>query len=163
MNMGESKGGAVPSIEDVIDASHKLDPNAPELLRAYVTAGGSPDDTDPNPKYSKWSLLRYAVEHWHTDMIDALVELGADVNLRSGSDGFAPIHHAVDSDIDGVVQASVSQAKPVIPFTILSQLVDHGASLTLETPEGETAHDLVSGYGGGFALPDFEKLFGAKP
>ena len=62
-----------------------------------------------------------------------------------------------------MVQASVSRKNLNFPFTILSQLVEHGASLTLETPEGETAHDLVSGYGGGFALPDFEKLFGAKP
>ncbi len=146
-----------PTIRDVITASHKLDPGAPDLLAAYIEAGGSADDADP--EYSQWSLLRYAVEHGNEAMIVALLAHGADPNLPSGPDGLAPIHHAAEADIDVTIQATIERDDLHYGFATVQLLVEHRADLNLRTPDGQTARDIAHASHAGIAGDHFDRIF----
>ena len=87
----------------VVVAMKHDEPEAIQLLRQFVDGDGHVDAL-----YGPGgiSILRLAVEHLHFAAIEELAQLGANLDLQSGRQGLTALHHAVDIDIDKVLQAS---------------------------------------------------------
>lgn len=121
-----------------------------ELLRAIqqgdlaqvraLLANGAPTD---GTQEGGWSALRIAAEHQRPEVVDLLVELGADVNLRTGNDQWTALHHAVDADIDSAVQGNETS----VAWSCASRLLMHGADASIKDANGRTAFDFAALYG----------------
>ncbi|CAN5755027.1 hypothetical protein BH23PLA1_BH23PLA1_22020 [soil metagenome] len=122
-----------------------------QALPAYLAAGGSVDAVDPN---SRMPMLHLACEHQDLEMIRALVEAGADLNLRDAF-GHTPLHIAVDNDTDAVAQAGGDAEDIRYETTIL--LLQLGADRDIRDNAGRTPRDLAA-LAGRVPLERFDRL-----
>lgn len=88
-----------------------------------------------------WTVLHNAVELESIPLIERLVASGADVDAHT-SDGWSPLHLAVDGAIDGAIQNDDTP-----DWTICRRLVALGAKLDARTSKGETPRDIAAQYG----------------
>src|SRR5262245_56902907 len=105
-------------------------------VSAYLAAGGDVNATEPR---SGMPLLHLASEHQNSDAIRALVAAGADVNAGDAF-GQTPLHVAVDSDIDAVVQACGPLAD--MQFATARLLLDLGADHDARDSAGRSSRDV---------------------
>jgi ankyrin repeat protein len=101
-------------------------------------------------------LPHFACEHQNLEMIRALVEHGADINLRDAF-GQSPLHVAVDIDIDFVVQSRGGAGD--LRFETARVLIALGADRGSRDRSGRTPRDLAAGYGP-VALERYDRLIG---
>ncbi len=99
-------------------------------------------------------MLHLACEHQDLEMIRALVEQGADLNLRDKY-GQVPLHIAVDNDADAVVQADGPLEDYRFETTRL--LLQLGANREVRSNSGQTPRDLAV-LSGTAALERFDRL-----
>lgn len=71
---------------------------------------------------------------------------GADVNIDLG-DGWTPMHHAMDSAKDGMIQNNRQSPYPEA-LELIQILVSHGADLEKRNREGKTPLDSINTYAG---------------
>ena len=88
-----------------------------------------------------WTVLHNAVEAESATLVEKLVESGADLNVRT-TDGWSPLHLAVDVAIDGAIQNNTSP-----DFSFCKKLVALGARLDAQNERGDTPRDIAVGYG----------------
>lgn len=116
-------------------------------LPVYLAAGGDVNAVEPR---SGMPLLHLACEHQNLEAIQALVSAGADINARD-SFGQAPLHTAVDIDIDSVTQANGTELR----FETTRLLLSLGADPNVRDGQGRTPRDWAAGYGD-YALEQFD-------
>lgn len=121
----------------------------PELQR-YVESGGDLNVIDPE---SGWGILHSAAEHQDRQVIEAMAEYGADLNIRS-KDGCPAVFQALDIDIDGALQTGKSMT---FETTIL--FLKLGAESCLEDQNGQSLSEFATTYGPD-ALARFQSLVG---
>jgi ankyrin repeat protein len=109
------------------------------------------------------AAIHYAAQGGHSDAVEALLELGADVDART-SDGTTALHLAVDGNHEAVVEVlflykcnvnlvddlgftAVHRATAAGHALILSMLVDQSADLAVESGKGWAALHVASFYG----------------
>ena len=86
-------------------------------------------------------MLHFAAEHGDVSLLDALIEAGADLNVRDRG-GATPLRIAVDSECDAGVQCKVP-----ITFDTTRRLLAAGADRSIADHNGLTPADLVAKYG----------------
>jgi ankyrin repeat protein len=119
-------------------------------IKLWLESGGSANAFYPQ---SGWSLLHAAAELQDVAAIDYLIQVGADPNQRDIY-GLTPLHIAVDSEIDGNIQAD----EP-LEYKATIRLIDLGADPTIKDNEGATPMDWVDRYGE-LARRKFDELAG---
>ena len=72
----------------------------------------------------------------------ALVDAGADINVQD-SNGWTPLHHAVDVAIDSTTQQNLD----TIDWSAVGVFLDLGADPNIANSLGVTVYDLASAYG----------------
>ena len=96
-------------------------------LPHFIAFGG-----DVNARFSdsNWTLLHLAVEYENLPMIEALFNAGADIEARD-LNGWTPLHHAVDFDIDSAGQISYEEGAfwQNLSFSTTALLASLGADL----------------------------------
>ena len=83
-------------------------------VRSYVEAGV---DINLAPKWE--NALHQAIENMQVEVVQYLLEAGADPNMLCG--GCRPLHHAIDSEAD-----SAAQTGTPLRFVITPLLVEAG-------------------------------------
>lgn len=87
--------------------------------------------------------LMQAVEQEDVRFIELLLSYGASVHAR-GSDGWTPLHLAVDVAIDATIQ---SHGEPgTEPVSVIAILLEHGADIHSRTENGLTPLDVAREY-----------------
>jgi len=111
----------------------------------FIASGGTVNDRLAD---SGLTLLHLAVESGNLPMIRLLVDEGADIDAED-SNGWTPLHHAVDFDIDSAGQTSWEEGAFFrnLTFETTGLLVCLGATLNLQLKTGETPRDLAKAYG----------------
>ena len=81
-------------------------------------------------------------------MITALFNFGADIEMRDFN-GWTPLHHAVDFDIDSAGQISWEEGAffSRLSFATTALIVSFGADLSSQLENGETPRDKAARYG----------------
>ena len=113
-----------------------------DSLEQYLSDGGDVDARHPD---SSWTLLHLACEHMNHDLIRALAAAGTDLNAREEAQGWRPLHHAVDTDIDSVWQTRHSLDE--LTFSITRLLLALGADPGVRDSNGLTPRDMAAEYG----------------
>ena len=107
-------------------------------VRDYILRGG-----DPNirPANSGWGFVHIAAEYCNPELIALLAAFGADLNVID-LNGWTPLIHAVDSELDGASQDGK-------PFTLetAKMLIMFGADQNLRSNDGKSARDFAARYG----------------
>jgi ankyrin repeat protein len=93
---------------------------------------------------NKWTVLHYACENGHNDMIVWLIGIGANVNLRAGGHGWTPLHFTANgTNPDGMkhllkagADASIGDNKSCIPLHITRDSVECASFLVQAFPSG---------------------------
>ena len=117
-------------------------------LPTFLAEGG---DVNALVARSGMRMLHSACEHMNFDAIRALVSAGADLNAKDAH-GAAPLHAAVDIDIDSVIQANGRE----IRFETTRLLLSLGADLNVQDGQGQTPRQWAADYGN-FALEQFDR------
>ena len=91
----------------------------------FINAGGDIDATDGNGR----SFLHYAVYDNRIDLVNVLIDAGADLNIKEDEFGRTPLHAAAGFGYTDIVRA----------------LIDAGANLNIQDDDGVTALDLAIG------------------
>ena len=107
-------------------------------VKAFIEAGHNPNAVWPE---SGETLLHYAADDANIEVIDYLIQSGANINVKSLR-GLTPLHIAVDSDCDAAVQ---SQEK--LTMSTVRHLIELGADERIKESRGETARDIAAAYG----------------
>lgn len=107
-------------------------------IRYFVENGGNLSIKDEK---SGWTLLHFCAECQQPEVMNYLIDSGANVNIQD-SQGWAPLHLSIDSEIDGAIQSETE-----IHFVLTKMLINRGANLDLKTNEGETPRDIAKAYG----------------
>ena len=102
-------------------------------LSAYLEKGG-----DPNARHSEgWPLLLGAVKAGRPDVVDALIEAGADVKAKHLKGGATALHYLAWSDsIESKTQMEISES-----------LINAGADVNARNNKGQTPLMLASARG----------------
>jgi ankyrin repeat protein len=112
-------------------------------LEQYLAAAGTVNDKNP---VSGWSLLHEACEHQNHAVIRALLQRGADVNVRANNNpADTPLHLAVDIDIDSTWQRNWSFEQ--VTFETSQLLLKAGADPDLPDSTGRTPREIATRYG----------------
>ena len=109
-----------------------------ETLTQYQQQGGDLNAHHPD---SGWTLLHLAVEMERSDVIRWLVDHGADVNATT-TEGWTPLHHAVDIDLDGAIQMGA-----MITLATTTLLIQLGADESVVDKRLGTPRDIAAAYG----------------
>ncbi|MEK4512102.1 ankyrin repeat domain-containing protein [Paenibacillus anaericanus] len=110
-----------------------------ETTKALLSSG-----VDPNcVSDTGWNLLIYAVENDRNDMVEFLLDCGANVNFQSAG-GWTALHQAVDLSIDGTIQTGGKQGDE--PTDMIKYLLDRGANLSLKDNMGSSPLDIARTY-----------------
>jgi ankyrin repeat protein len=117
-------------------------------IKQWLESGGSANAFYPQ---SGWSLLHVAAELQDVAAIDYLIQVGADPNQRDIY-GQTPLHMAVDSEIDGTIQAD----EP-LEYKATKRLIELGADPTIKDNDGATPMDCIDRYGE-WARKKFDEL-----
>ena len=143
------------SFDEVYAAANS--PDAIAKLAAFVATRGDINSVDPT---SGWSLLHCACEHQNYELIRALADLDADVNIQCEHDGWSPFHLAVDIDIDSVWQSvQTDEFADHLTFKTTRLIHSIGGDPKLLTLDGLTPRQLAASFGDG-ALKRFDQLVG---
>ena len=126
----------------------------PAEFAAFLAASGDVNAVEPR---SGMPLLHFACEHQNLGAIRALVGAGADPNATD-SFGQAPLHVAVDIDIDSVIQAGGEE----LLFETTRLLLSLGADPDVRDRRGLTPRDWAARYGDR-ALQQFDHRVGQLP
>jgi ankyrin repeat protein len=103
----------------------------------YIHSGG---DLNEHHSETGWTLLHIAVEFEELDVIRLAVSRGADINAQDVQ-GWTPLHHAVDSDIDSCIQQNQPITMPTVKL-----LLELGADDSILTNKNETPRDIAKAY-----------------
>lgn len=130
---------------DQFQQAIKSGQGSPAALQ-FVAFGG-----DVNTPLSAGGLtpLQLAVEAQNIPMIEALFNLGADLDAHDAQ-GWTPLHRAVDIDLDTASQTAGMQAGDfmrALSFATAEALITLGADDTARDAAGRTPRDLVASYG----------------
>ena len=106
-------------------------------LREDLAAGGDPNEADE----SGMSALHGAALNCDVEAMEVLAEGGADLDLKDKR-GNAPLHYAVDYDIDGA-----HQTRRDVTCEGTRMLLRLGASIHIKDDEGKTPRDVAAAYG----------------
>jgi ankyrin repeat protein len=109
------------------------------LLKELLAAGGNPDGDDPE----KWTPLMLAAELEDIESARILLEAGADIN-KKGSQGYTPLHIAVDIAIDGTIQNGGGQGDE--STHMIEFFIRQGANMKAQDNNGKTALDWATRY-----------------
>jgi uncharacterized protein len=91
-----------------------------------------------------WTPLMVACDQECFDIVKLLLDSGADVNRRS-SDGFGPLHIAVDAAIDSDCKHKLGRRVDDAPVDIVVYLLWKGADPFSKTNDGQTPADIARG------------------
>lgn len=114
-------------------------------LPHFIAFGGDVNIRFPD---SKSTLLHLAIEYENLPVITALFNFGADIEMRE-SNGWTPLHHAVDLDIDSAGQIGWEEGAffRQLSFAATALIASLGANLNSQLENGETPRDMASRYG----------------
>jgi ankyrin repeat protein len=114
-------------------------------LPHFIAFGGDLNVRFPD---SDSTLLHLAIEFENLPMMKALFNAGADLEARD-SNGWTPIHHAVEFDLDAAGQADYTEGAFLrhLTFAVTALLASFGADLNSQIEDGSTPRDLASKYG----------------
>lgn len=121
----------------------------------FVAFGG-----DVNAPLGRSGLppLHLAVEAQNIPMIQALFNLGADIDARDAN-GWTPLHRAVDIDLDTASQTTGLQAGNflrALSFATAEALIALGADDAARDAADRTPRDMAASYGDG-ALQKYDE------
>ena len=119
----------------------------PQLIKRFVDAARFDDVSevidmlgDGMPINSRdkdgYTALYWAVFNNHTEVVDELLENGADVNVRNSSYDWTPLHAAAHSNNTDMIKV----------------LLEHGAERSIRNNRGETALDVARMFNGEEAI-----------
>ena len=101
-------------------------------VKSLLAAGASPDD----PGSSDWTPLMSAAEMQNPEIVQLLLDAGADIN-KQGYFGQTCLHIAIDSSIDGATQSGLAED----PTETLELLLKRGADVEIKDDKGESPID----------------------
>lgn len=116
-------------------AAVAIEEERPSILRAMLDQGLDPQAVIKTGRLEPMPLLHAACVEANREMVEELIERGADVNFVHGAN--APIHFAVDSSRDE------TDAKRAERYAIVNLLIDKGADLAVKNSHGRTVLQLV--------------------
>lgn len=90
-----------------------------------------------------WTLLFYAIDNERKELVEFLIENGANVNYPS-SNGCTPLHLAVDYSIDSTIQTGGQQGDE--PLDMIKYLIDEGADVDAKDSKGKSPLDIAKIY-----------------
>lgn len=88
--------------------------------------------------------LMQAVEQEDVRLMELLLLYGASVHAE-GSDGWTPLHLAVDIAIDATIQSNGK--KGTEPVSVIALLLEYSADMQTQTVDGLTPLDIARQYG----------------
>jgi ankyrin repeat protein len=112
----------------------------------FVVYGG---DVNAPMTSSGLTALHLAVEAENLPMIQALFNLGADLEARDAN-GWTPLHRAVDLDLDTASQTTGwgdGDFLRTLSFRTTQLLISFGADGAARSADGRTPRDIAAGYG----------------
>lgn len=116
-------------------AAVAIEEERPSILRAMLDQGLDPHAVIKTGRLEPMPLLHAACVEANREMVEELIERGADVNFVHGAN--APIHFAVDGSRD------TTDAKRAERYSIVNLLIDKGADLAVKNSHGRTVLQLV--------------------
>lgn len=122
----------------------------------FVAFGG---DVNAPLAASGLTPLHLAVEAENFPMIQALFNLGADIEARDPH-GWTPLHRALELDLDTAGQTTGWEAGDflkTLAFATTELILSLGADLAARCPDGRTAGDIAASYGEG-VLAKYEQV-----
>ncbi|UKS27307.1 ankyrin repeat domain-containing protein [Paenibacillus sp. HWE-109] len=109
----------------------------------YIVSSISKGMNINNVSETGWTLLMYAVENERKEVVEFLLNHGADVNFQSFG-GWTPLHQAVDASIDGTIQTGGKQGEE--PVDMIEYLLDNGADVDIKDSRGLSPIDIAKSY-----------------
>jgi uncharacterized protein len=130
------------TIDEFIEAI-KCGQGEPAALQ-FVAYGG---DVNAPLDGSGLTPLHLAVEAENCSMIQALFNLGANVDARDAN-GWTPLHRAVDLDLDTAGQTSWGEGDFMrnLTFRTTELLISLGADVAARCADGRTPRDFAAAY-----------------